>query len=650
MNLTAKAFPFGLGKLESHRLAAALGLVLLGWGGPVLFGATFSPLYTFTNGVDGTYPSAGLVRGSDGFFYGTTDNGGTSGDGTVFKINKSGVLTTLYSFTNGVDGALVAGPRPPLCQGPDGFFYGTTFYGGTHVNGNIYRISSSGDFKVLYSFTNGADGACPCAGVILGGDGSFYGTTAGSDGRGPHPNWGSVFKFSAGGGLTSLYFFTNGVDGANPSAPLVEGRDGNFYGTTENGGSRGDGVIFKITRQGALTPLYSFTNGVDGAIPTAALTQAKDGNFYGTTYAGGAKNVGSFFKITPSGQFTPLYSFTNGLDCAGPFAGVIQGQDGDFYGMTRFGGAKQAGGIFGATATGKLTQLYTFTNAEDGERPYGGLVQDSDGIFYGTTEFGGAGGAGAGTFFRFGLHGLPIIIAAPTPAPVRPVVPNPAPAPALAAAPTAAPLKTKSVKPAENLEKSNPVESTASLGSHPLPELVVDLSPAPTPPPIANEGTTRTSLVATPTSPQACNCNCNCRCNLAETNIATAAPLPPPQPARATPPPLPTAVLEPPSLTPAVKANAISANVKPATPVRSSRRSALALQEARIAGTEGTGLRLRADASLTSWVITVMPDGSQVTLLGETLYSGGYRWQKVQYGNRTGWAVNDYLVFGVAVK
>ena len=174
-----------------------------------------------------------------------------------------------------------------------------------------------------------------------------------------------------------------------PEAGLVQGSDGNFYGTTYVGGANGDGTVFKTTPSGTLTTLYSFA-GSDGDTPVAGLVQSRDGNFYGTTSAGGVNDGGTVFKITPSGTLTTLYSFAgNGSDGANPFAELVQGSDGNFYGTTLSGGENNDGTVFKITPSGTLTTLYSFAGS-DGDQAYAGLVQGSDGNFYGTTYAGGA--------------------------------------------------------------------------------------------------------------------------------------------------------------------------------------------------------------------------------------------------------------------
>ena len=278
------------------------------------------------------------------------------------------VFTTLYSFTGGNDGA---NPEAALVQGSDGNFYGTTSGGGAYTNqygqglGTVFKISTNGALASLYSFTGTNDGATPYAGLVQGSDGNFYGTT---ESGGAHTNQygqglGTVFKISANGAFTSLYSFTGGNDGEYPYAGLVQGSDGSFYGTTEYGGTNGYGTVFKISAKGAYTHLYSF-GGNDGANPEAALVQGSDGYFYGTTRGGGSYGPyggGTVFRITTTGALSTLYSFTGGNDGAQPFAGLVQGSDGNFYGTTAYGGQGGAGTVFKLTVVPEF-QAVTIIN------------------------------------------------------------------------------------------------------------------------------------------------------------------------------------------------------------------------------------------------------------------------------------------------
>ena len=247
------------------------------------------------------------------------------------------------------------------------------------------------------------NGAHPEAPVIQGSDGNFYGTTAGG-GQGAS---GTVFKVTPDGTLTTLHnFCTHGScdDGQIPQAGLVQGTDGNFYGTTASGGTNFDGVIFRITPSGALTVLYNFCSQpscADGELPEAGLVQGTDGNFYGTTSYDGVHGSGTIFKITPSGALTTLYTFCAQHGCpdgSSPYSGLTEGTDGNFYGTTRGGGTDDFGTVFKITPSGTLTTLRSFTDA-DGITPQSTLVQATDGNFYGTTASGGIGGI-AGTVFK----------------------------------------------------------------------------------------------------------------------------------------------------------------------------------------------------------------------------------------------------------
>ena len=339
-------------------------------------------LFSFSGGADGGTPEAALIEGSDGRFYGTTSRGGTSNTGTVFAITSAGSLTTLYSFSGTVDGAT---PLAKLVQGTDGFFYGTTILGGINNDGTVFQISSNGVFASLHSFT-GTDGATPEAELVQGNDGSFYGTTS----QGGASNTGTVFAITSAGMLTTLYSFTGGTNGTTPKAGLVQGSDGFFYGTTFLGGTNNDGTVFQIGSNGVLTTIYQFSDvtKVDGKNPQAALVQGSDGNFYGTTRLGGANNDGTAFVINSAGTLNTIHHFGGGVEGANPRSALIQGSDGRFYGMTTAGGF-DFGSAFQMLSNGVTATLYNFAGSLDGGVPYGGLVQGSDGYFYGTGGFGG---------------------------------------------------------------------------------------------------------------------------------------------------------------------------------------------------------------------------------------------------------------------
>jgi len=354
--------------------------------------SNFSLLHSFAGGSsDSADPYHTLIQASDGNFYGSTLSGGTSNGGTIYQIAPSGTETLLYSF------AIM--PWAGLMQGSDGNFYGTTASGGTSGRGTIFELTPSGAETILYSFPAGSSE--PYCGLIQGVDGNFYGTT-GANGTSDD---GTVFKFTPGGTETALHAFPKtGTDGEIPYAGVIQGIDGNFYGTTYFGGANGLGTVFKVTPGGTETVLYSFAGGSDGEHPYAGVIQGSDGNFYGTTYQGGASGYGTIFKLTPSGTETVLYTFAGGLsDGANPEAGVIQGSDGNFYGNTLQGGTSNLGTVFELTPSGTETILHAFAGgSSDGANPGANLVQGSDGNLYGSTAAGGT--SNHGTFFKVTLQ------------------------------------------------------------------------------------------------------------------------------------------------------------------------------------------------------------------------------------------------------
>jgi uncharacterized repeat protein (TIGR03803 family) len=356
---------------------------------------SLTTLHSF-DGSDGSMPYAGLVQAIDGNFYGTTAFGpsssGYSGFGTVFKMAPNGTFTALWAFT-GNDGAL---PYGALLQASDGNFYGTTVEGGNRTCdrgcGTVFKITPSGTLTTIYRFcaqSGCPDGSAPWSTLIQATDGNFYGTTS----TGGTNDYGTVFKITPSGALTTLHSFQLS-DGVYPEAGLVQGSDGNFYGTTFDGGAGcvNCGTVFKITPGGNLTVLYSFQS-TDGFRPQAALVQGSDENFYGTTSEGGIGNCvdgcGAVFKITPDGTLTMLHRFA-GPDGGDPIAGLIQASDGNFYGTTYVRGAYNFGTVFEMAPNGTLTVLHSFIDSpSEGFFPSAGLVQGSDGSLYGTTADGG---------------------------------------------------------------------------------------------------------------------------------------------------------------------------------------------------------------------------------------------------------------------
>jgi len=341
---------------------------------------TYSLLSSF-NGTNGGSPYGGVIQGFDGNLYGVTEFGGSNACfgpcGTVYKITADGTVTTLHDF-QGPDGER---PLGTLVQGADGNFYGTTYYGGSMGLGTIFKIAPSGT-------------------------------------------------------LTTIHVFI-GHDGEYPEGGLIQGADGALYGTTEFGGTNvacenedelvACGTIFKITTDGTFTTLHDFAF-YDGGAPRSGLSLARDGNFYGTTYAGGNVDgqvcelndgCGTIFRMTPAGAFTSLYSFCPQagacVDGAAPLAGLVQGTGGSLYGTAADGGSPGdscdfgCGTIFKITPAGAFTTIYSFCSGggfcSDGADPEAGLALGTDGNLYGVTDVGGASGVcapyedGCGTIF-----------------------------------------------------------------------------------------------------------------------------------------------------------------------------------------------------------------------------------------------------------
>ncbi len=371
------------GRLKSFRMSAALilaTLMLLVAAAPVAASAqTYTDLYNFDTSSN---PIGTLAQGRDGNLYGTTENGGTYGDceyertcGTVFQVKPSGTFRVLYNFDifHGAD------PYGGLTLGMDGNFYGTTAYGGsTGKNcsvddqgcGTIFKITKSGSLTTLYSFPYGGADMFPYAAPIQATDGNFYGTTG----------VGTAYKIAPSGAFTSL-----GSLPGQTAAPLLQATDRTFYGTTNSGGTHGVGTIFKVTPKGIVKTVSNF-DGAHGASPLyGSLIQGSDGNFYGTGYEGGSYGAGVVFKLTLPKTITVLHNFPDPNypnDGTSPWSGLVQATDGNFYGVTTYGGAKGGGVIFQITPAGGYSILHSFDSIS-GLYPTSSPMQHTNGKIYG---------------------------------------------------------------------------------------------------------------------------------------------------------------------------------------------------------------------------------------------------------------------------
>jgi len=350
---------------------------------------TFRVIYTFTGGADGATPFGDLLL-NQGVLYGTTSGGGAHNAGTVFKVDTNGE-TVLHSFAGGrVDGAT---PVSGLTRDTSGNLYGTTYGGGAHFSGTVFKLSAASGYTLLHSFLGPlTEGSGPAGDLAIDHAGNLYGTTyTGGDSMG----WGTVFEISAGGVYTTGQSFS--PDGALPRAGLVL-ENGNLYGTTYGGGTRYyGGTVFQV---GVTTALYTFTGGADGAQPMASLIGDGQGNLYGTATAGGNGSFGNgdgvVFKLTTTGQETVLYTFT-GPDGSIPTGALVGDSQGNLYGTTRIGGASGHGTVFKLDTSNNLTTLYSFSGGADGANPFAGLVLDTSGNLWGVAS---AGGSGYGTVFE----------------------------------------------------------------------------------------------------------------------------------------------------------------------------------------------------------------------------------------------------------
>jgi uncharacterized repeat protein (TIGR03803 family) len=401
----------------------------------------FTILHSF-DGTDGEQPIGALVQATNGDLYGTTVYGGAKGAGTVFQTTPTGTLTTLHSFcakSECTDGDY---PFAGLVQATNGDLYGTTcgsscVSGGNGFgHGTVFKMSPDGALKTLYSFCsqNGcADGSDPTATLVQATNGDFYGITENGGAANEGTPEGTIFKITPQGVLTTLYSFCfpyaypNCTGGANPQGALVQATNGDLYGTASGGGANGYGTIFKMTPNGKLTILYNFcsqgtppSDCTDGKGPTGGLVQATDGDLYGTTTGGGTYNGGTVFKITPTPPYTltTLYSFCSQSGCPdgnNPSAALIQGTDGHLYGTTNNGGAGSNGTVFQITPGGTLTTLCSFcsqSGCADGRFSQAGLVQATNGDFYGVTTAGGT--DNVGTVFSLSVGLGPFVETVPT--------------------------------------------------------------------------------------------------------------------------------------------------------------------------------------------------------------------------------------------
>ncbi len=341
----------------------------------------------------GTHPRTGLLQAVDGMFYGTTYDGGNHKRGTIFRVSPTGQLTTLVHF----DGQNGAYPLAELIQASDGNFYGTTTQGGPRNQGILFRLTQSGELTTLIQF-GGRRGIYPSGPLVEGANQVLYGTTQ----KGGNLNrcldgCGTIFRVGLKGGLYTLLEF-NGLNGAMPLSGVSLDPEGILWGTTFKGGLNRVGVLFKLNPQGGFKKMVTF-NVSNGAHPVGQLTLMKERDsyrFYGVTQTGGNNGQGTLFRLTATGQLTSLVHF-DGNTGANPDAGMVLASNGILYGTTANGTSHYAGGVYQWSGSNSF-RVFKIFKPRNGAMPRGVLIEGTDGFLYGTTE--GGGQYSLGTIFR----------------------------------------------------------------------------------------------------------------------------------------------------------------------------------------------------------------------------------------------------------
>jgi uncharacterized repeat protein (TIGR03803 family) len=380
--------------------------VLLGVG--ALAGAqTVATVYNFAGGTtSGANPwYVTLVQGTDGQLYGTTYNGGSHSKGTAFKVTTSGTFTLLHSFSGGAsDGAY---PTGGFTLGTDGNLYGTTQMGGSGSQGVVFKMTTAGAVTVLHTFNAGTDGVFPWGPPILASDGNYYGTASGGE-----KNNGLVYKITSTGTFTIVYKF-DGTHGTYPIAPPTQGMDGLLYVPVSEGGTSFCGTIVQLTTAGVLNNTYDFPCTSGGSFPIGPLVQDASGTFYSTTQNGGTNNEGTIYQVNTALSVSAMHSFGAFFgDGTYPSAGMLLGTDGNYYGSTAEGGSFDDGTLFNISTTSSYNELYSFNNSANLMQmsPLSPPVEYTTGLLYGVTEFGGT--TNQGTVYSLN-NGLTAFVNAP---------------------------------------------------------------------------------------------------------------------------------------------------------------------------------------------------------------------------------------------
>ena len=380
-------------------VSTAIFLLTLALSLPLAQGQHVKGLHQFDGTIpgDGVFPHAPVIKDSAGNLFGTTIAGGNNnGDGTVFKIDRDGVESILFTFDSRVSGA---SPDSSLIQDQEGNLLGVAIEGGPKGGGVVFKLSPQGEFTLLHAFVNGPNRspAVPEGGLFLDQSGNLFGTTfaGGQGGAAPNcPNGcGTIFRLDPNGRFKVLHEF-NDLDGGNPFGPLVPDAKGNLYGVARAGGDLtcpdpdvpgdGCGTIFRITPNGKLTVLHTFRGGMDGATPQPGLVFNAAGDLFGATARGGRTDLGLIFRIAADGTYTVLHRFLK-REGTNPNGNLVLDEAGNLFGVAQSNGFHRLGTIFELSPIGTLTVLHAFRGALDGGAPEAGMIRDSDGNFFGTS-------------------------------------------------------------------------------------------------------------------------------------------------------------------------------------------------------------------------------------------------------------------------
>jgi uncharacterized repeat protein (TIGR03803 family) len=372
-------------------VSAAYFLLVLAVTIPSAQAQNFAVLHEFNGQADGANPQGKLLRDTAGNLYGTTFAGGALGEGTVYKIDSTGQESVLFTFTATVTGGF---PASALIQDQAGNLYGTADIGPGGA-GVVFKISPEGQQTILFAFQGGLgrNARVPSGGLLMDKSGNLYGTTLFGGNGSCQFGCGTIYRLDTAGKLHVLYAFSGGADGSTPFGPLVPDANGNLYGVAQSGGDlacpefpqTGCGTVFRLARNGKLTVLHTFQGGADGAAPQPELLlDTAAGNLYGAASRGGTSENGILFKISKNGTYTILHRFNGRNDGSAPNGGLVLDEAGNLFGTAQTGGRGGDGTAFAMNPAGQVKVLHTFTADLDGAFPLGGLIRDEVGHLFGT--------------------------------------------------------------------------------------------------------------------------------------------------------------------------------------------------------------------------------------------------------------------------